>query len=82
MLFNIMPTITNTKGIATINMGFITLSLIRLLIACGFWKREGIGTENTIAATPAPNPCHRCVCGSAFYLLRAIITKEQSRMIL
>jgi hypothetical protein len=26
MLFNTMPTITNTKGIATINRGFITLS--------------------------------------------------------
>ncbi len=26
MLFNTMPTITNTKGTATINIGFITLS--------------------------------------------------------
>ncbi len=55
MLFNTMPTSTNAKGIATINMGFITLSLIRLLIAFGFWKRKGIGTENTIAVKPAPN---------------------------
>jgi len=48
MLFNTMPTITNTIGIATINIGCITLSLIRLLIAFGFCKRKGIGSENTV----------------------------------
>jgi len=35
-----MPTITNTMGIATINIGFITFSLIGLLIAVGIWKRK------------------------------------------
>ena len=55
MLFNTMPTITNTKGMATINIGCITFSLMRLLIAFGIWKREGVGTENTVAGKPAPN---------------------------
>jgi hypothetical protein len=35
MLFKIMPTITNAKGMATINMGFITFSLLWLSIAFG-----------------------------------------------
>ena len=36
-----MPRITNPKGMAIINRGFITLSFFRLLIAFGYWKREG-----------------------------------------
>jgi hypothetical protein len=32
----------------TINIGFITFSLIRLLRAVGFWKRKGIGSENPV----------------------------------
>jgi hypothetical protein len=38
-----MPTITKTKGMATINIGCIILSLMRLLIAFG--KREGPGPK-------------------------------------
>jgi hypothetical protein len=36
-----MPKITNPKGMPRINIGFITLSFFRLLIAFGYWKREG-----------------------------------------
>jgi hypothetical protein len=40
-----MPAKTNNNGAAMINMGFITVSLIGLWIAVGFWKRKGSGIE-------------------------------------
>src|SRR4029077_6655687 len=67
-----MPTITNPKGIAIINRGFITLSFFRLLIACGYWKREGVRTGDTFAVKPEPKSMPPLECGPAVYLLRAI----------
>jgi hypothetical protein len=56
MLFNIMPKITNPKGIATNIRGCINSLLLRLLIAFGYWKREGIRTRDTFAVEPEPKP--------------------------
>jgi hypothetical protein len=69
---------------ATINMGFITFSLIRLLIAFGFYKRQGSGSENTVAVKPAPNSVPPLpLCGPAFYLLLcASEMNEESKMTL
>jgi hypothetical protein len=80
MLFNTMPTITNTMGMATINIGCITLSLIRLLIAFGFWKRGGSGTENARRRETGAELHATVVFGPTFYLLRAIRTKEEFTM--
>jgi hypothetical protein len=58
---------------ATINIGCITLSLIRLLIAFGIWKREGSGTENTVAGKPALNAMPAvALVAPTFCLLRAM----------
>jgi hypothetical protein len=60
MLFNIIPRITNPKGIATNIRGFITLSFLRLLIAFGYWKREGGQKRDTFAVqTGAEVHCQR-----------------------
>src|SRR5437773_7118612 len=80
MLFNTMPTITNTMGMATINIGCITLSLIRLLIAFGFWKGEDPGPKMHVAVKPTPNLMPPLRCGPTFYLLHAIRTKEEFTM--
>jgi len=69
---------------ATINMGFIIFSLMRLLIAFWSWKRKGIGTENT-ARRETGAELHSTVAfvGPAFYLLsRAIKMNEESTMTL
>jgi hypothetical protein len=74
-----MPRITNPKGIAMINRGFINSLLFRLLIACGYWKREGGRTGNTLAEkTGAEVHATVCVSGPAFYLLRAITALEDA----
>jgi hypothetical protein len=49
-----MPRITNPKGIAINNRGFIALSFLRLLIAFRYWKREGVRTGDTFAVKPEP----------------------------
>src|SRR4029077_12208292 len=54
MLFNIMPRMTSPSGMAIINRGFITLSFFRLLIAFGYWKREGGQKRDTFAVKPEP----------------------------
>src|SRR5215472_4177215 len=46
-----MPKITNPKGIAINTRGFIRLSFLRLLIASGYWKREGQNGD-TFAVKP------------------------------
>jgi hypothetical protein len=67
-----------------INMGCITVSLIGLLIAVGFWKRKGSGIETQSGVIPRlystpPSPWR----GPAFYpLLRAIKMNEKSTMTL
>jgi len=75
-----MPTITNTMGMATINIGCITLSLIRLLIAFGFWKGEDPGPKMHVGVKPTPNLMPPLRCGPTFYLLHAIRTKEEFTM--
>jgi len=62
MLFNTMPTITNTIGIATITIGCMIFSLIRLWVAFGFWKRQGSGSEYIVAVKPGPNSNRRRLC--------------------
>jgi hypothetical protein len=47
MLFNIIPTITNTNGMATTNRGFIDFSLKGSTTAFGLWKRKGVRTRET-----------------------------------
>jgi hypothetical protein len=67
---------------ATINMGCINFSLSRLLKAFGFWKRKGLGSENTPAVIPLPSGFPPFLCGPAFYLLRAIKTNKESALTL
>ena len=70
-----MPRITNVTGIAINNRGFMRLSFFRLLIAFGYWKREGgQNREYVRRQTGAEVHSHRWVCGPVFYLLRAITT--------
>jgi hypothetical protein len=74
-----MPRITSPKGIAINNRGFITLSFLRLLIAFGYWKREG-GQNRGIRSLSKPEPKSMppLECGPAFYLLRAITALENA----
>src|SRR2546422_7140724 len=45
MLFNTMPTITNPKGMAINNRGFIRLSFFRLSIALDIGRGRGLNRE-------------------------------------
>jgi hypothetical protein len=53
MLFNIMPKITNPKGMAMINRGFINSLLFKALDSLWILE-EGGGTGKTFAAKPEP----------------------------
>jgi hypothetical protein len=54
MLFSTMPTITNTKGIAIINRGFMTLSFLKALDSLWILEEGGVRTGDTFAAKPEP----------------------------
>ena len=79
MLFNTMPRITNPKGIAMINRGFINSLLFQALDSLWILE-EGGGSEPGIRSLSnrSRSPCHRCVCGPVFYLLRAITALENA----
>ena len=78
MLFNIMPTITKTKGMATINIGCIILSLIEALDSLWILEEGGGRNRNTVAVKPAPNSMPLLRMCPVFYLLRAITALENA----
>jgi hypothetical protein len=78
MLFNIMPKITNPKGMAMINRGFINSLLFKALDSLWILEEGGGNRENVRCQTGAElHATGECVARSS-YLLRAITALENA----
>jgi ribosome-associated toxin RatA of RatAB toxin-antitoxin module len=76
-----MPKITNPKGMAMINRGFIN-SPFKALDSLWILEEGGESrTESTFAVKPEPKSSHRLPFGPAFYLLRAITAEGRVSML-
>jgi len=73
-----MPSITNPKGIAMINRGFINSLLFKALDSLWILE-EGGGQNREYVRCETGAEVHATVeCGLAFYLLRAITALENA----